>query len=1271
MLAVKLALDRVPAYQAEIKQWVHAQIGYHISFRRVSPAFRWYGPELYFDRLELRSKDDQHVLARAAGGRVAVDVWQLIRSGKLLAGRIELDAPNLVIARLGAARFSLASQIQLGGANSSSEALRLEDLPAGTLAIRNALVTLENWNSSLPQLLVPNVSLDLRRDTEGLAVAFAAQLPTVLGGTVSLRANASGAGVLKMLDWEARAHAHGISFAGWRLLLPEYLGSLDAGTGTFDMSAAGQSGALRSADLQFSAEGVATKLADGTVARFDQMSGALTMVHDGDRWTVTGRGVRATRHDPESAFAVTWRGNEAGLLDLRVRANYLRADTLLPLAGLLPQRDLRSRLHEVAPTGEWTDTLFALSRSAADAPWRFQVQGKFRSAGFAPVGRFPGLRGLSGSLAGNQSGGHVYLDSHGAVLAWPGQFGQPIELESLAARVYWRRNDAQLLVASPEWHVKSHDAEMLGKLSWQQPADGSSPLLTLVSTIENGNAANARSYFPRALLAPSALAWLDRAFVAGHLSRADALIEGPIKHFPFRDGSGLFLVRCALDSMTLDYSEGWPPAENVAGQAEFRNEGMSARLSSGRVGDIVLDSAEAHFPDFRSGQLKIKVAGRGDAAAALAYLRATPLDAQTGNAFSEAEAHGSLDASVDLFLPFRDFDHRRVLVHGHLEDATLSRRGAATQASGISGDFDIDNGQVSRASLRGELLGGPFQMQARAPRNKPPTRTELEFRGTLSAQALSGALSMPPGLSTLGYADWRAVLKITPEPARERSLHVSSTLAGFDMNWPAPLDKPAGAPLPSSFDIEWPASGGPRGRMALGSLVSGSFALESDADGVRLAHASFMFGAGEPGTGDAQIVNVGGAVGRVDLAGWLNLGSAGPDARPLSYYLRDARLDVAELDYLGLAFRDVSLRLGVNESGAFRIAVGGPNVAGTILVPAPDAAEPWGLQFDRLHVEAAGGDADGDVLHGAATAAYDSNDSNASNGANSRAPALTPRSVPALNFHASDLSLGERRFGDVRATVARLEDGIALKQLVANSGHFTLNAQGEWRGINAGMSRLSGSLASTDVQSTLKDLGYADVIQAKDGRMDFDLKWNGGPTADALAQITGHVKLSLDKGQVTGLKPGAGRMLGLASIAALPRRLALDFSDLTDKGLAFDSVRGDFDLRSGNAYTDDVLLKGPAAEIGLIGRVGLKNKDYDQTAVVTGSVGNSLSIPVASALVGGPVAGAVVLLFTQVFKQPLKGLARGYYRITGSWDNPTVERIKSADAAAATAEAPK
>src|ERR1700690_4454165 len=78
LLAVKVALDRAPKYQDEIKAWVHEQIGYRIRFAHVWPALPWYGPELYFDRLELRSKDDQRVLARDGGGRLAADVWPVV-----------------------------------------------------------------------------------------------------------------------------------------------------------------------------------------------------------------------------------------------------------------------------------------------------------------------------------------------------------------------------------------------------------------------------------------------------------------------------------------------------------------------------------------------------------------------------------------------------------------------------------------------------------------------------------------------------------------------------------------------------------------------------------------------------------------------------------------------------------------------------------------------------------------------------------------------------------------------------------------------------------------------------------------------------------------------------------------------------------------------------------------------------------------------------------------------------------------------------------------
>jgi uncharacterized protein (TIGR02099 family) len=1251
LLAMKMALDRAPHYQAEIKEWVHAQTGYHIGFAGVSPAFRWYGPELYFDQLELRSKDDRRVLARAAGGRIAADVWQLIRSGKLLAGRIELDAPNVVVARLSANRFAIASEIEFDGDDSSAATFKMNDLPAGRLVIRHAVLTLENWNSALPSLELRDVDLNIKREDEELAVSLSAELPPVLGGSGAFSGNARGRGALASLGWDALARVRGMSFPGWRQLMPEYLSNLDSGSGGFELTAAGQGGALSRADVDFDAANVATHEPDGPIAKFDQMSGALRLVHTANGWNLSGKRVRVARRDPESAFEFSWREGDGGLLGFRAEASYLRAEALLPLTGFLPQKELRERLRQIAPTGEWTNTLVALTRDKADEPWRMQVRAKFEHAGYAPFSGAPGIRGLSGSFAGDESGGHVYIDSNAAVFNWPNQFAQPVELEVLKANLYWKRTPQDLLIATPLWQVKIRDADIHGQASWQQFADDSSPVLTLVSGIQNGNAAAARNYLPRGLISAGAFTWLDSAFIAGRM-RANVLFRGPVRHFPFRGGEGLFLARCNFDALTLNYSEGWPVAENLAIAAEFRNEGLSARLLSGRIGALALEPGEAHFPDFSNGELNIHAATRGDAADALALLRATPLDKTAEHAFSILDATGSLHATVDLYLPFKQFDRRRVLVHGQLDGATANRPGSSVKATEVTGDFDIDDGQVSRTDIHGQLLGGAFQMQARAPRNRPVTRTQLEWRGTMTAEAVRAALSLPSAVPISGQTDWRAVLKITPEPARERSLRVSSTLVGFDMRLPAPLDKTAAAPLPSWFEIQWPAVGGPQGSLSVGSLVNSTYKLESDPAGLRLAHASAMFGSGESTAGDSQILNVGGSIQQLDLGGWLKLNSPDKDAKPLSYYMRTARLDVAELDYLGLAFRDVSLDLAVTE-GSLRITAGGPNVIGTVTVPsAAGSLEPLRLQFDRLRFEVAGA---GDLPADKTAVGF-----------------ADPGAVPNIDFHATELIAGERQFGEVTATLTKLNDGISLKSLNVAGPTFSVSAQGEWRGKDGGTSRLQGTFTSTDVQSTLKDLGYAEVIQAKTGKMDFDLNWPGAPTAEALSQVAGHIQLALDKGQVIGVKPGGtGRVLGLGSIAALPRRLSLDFSDLTDKGLAFDTVRGDFDLRDGNAYTENVLLKGPAAEIGLIGRVGLKNKDYDQTAVITGSVGNSLSIPVAGALVGGPVGFAAVLLFTQVFKQPLKGLARGYYRITGSWDNPTVERIKSADAAAATAEAPK
>jgi uncharacterized protein YhdP len=138
------------------------------------------------------------------------------------------------------------------------------------------------------------------------------------------------------------------------------------------------------------------------------------------------------------------------------------------------------------------------------------------------------------------------------------------------------------------------------------------------------------------------------------------------------------------------------------------------------------------------------------------------------------------------------------------------------------------------------------------------------------------------------------------------------------------------------------------------------------------------------------------------------------------------------------------------------------------------------------------------------------------------------------------------------------------------------------------------------------------------------------------------------------VEPGAGRVLGLMSFAALPRRLALDFRDVFNKGFVFDEITADFLIADGNAYTDNLKLTGPVADIGLVGRTGLRDRDYRQQAVVTTGPGKMLP---TVGLLGGPGVAAALLIFTRIFKKPLEGIGRASYCVTGSWAEPVVERL--------------
>ena len=215
-------------------------------------------------------------------------------------------------------------------------------------------------------------------------------------------------------------------------------------------------------------------------------------------------------------------------------------------------------------------------------------------------------------------------------------------------------------------------------------------------------------------------------------------------------------------------------------------------------------------------------------------------------------------------------------------------------------------------------------------------------------------------------------------------------------------------------------------------------------------------------------------------------------------------------------------------------------------------------------------------------------------------------------------------------------------------------------------SYLTAKLVSTDVEKTTERLNYQPGLVGDDMEVEFDLSWPGGPREDVLALLDGEIGVRFGSRQLDDVEPGAGRVFGLMSIVALPRRLSLDFRDVFAKGFGFDEITGNFRIARGETFTCDLTLKGPAADIGIIGQAGLASRDYNQTAIVNASVGDTL--PIVGAVVAGPQVAAALLIFSQIFKKPLQGVGQIYYSIHGSWDEPAIETT-DAEAFAATYEA--
>ena len=1238
VVGFRLVIGLLPEYEVRVAETVRTATGLRLTFESLDARIGWYGPEIYFAGARIVDRDGEP-LVTARAGRASLSLLRSAWYRRLEVGRVILEAPRLNVLVFPDRHIELVGQAGFVRPQETPRARRgLERVPRGVIEVRDATVAFRDLGAGGTTWELTSVDLEMRRKGDSIDLQGDVDLPKTLGRRMDFEAHASG----NIADpaqtaWRVRLAATDVDLAGWAGLLPDRFPVPSAGAGSFRVSARGTGRSFERGRAALQLTRIVLPGGDpGSGPTYTRLAGELTAERDGDTWRVSGRELELSAPDARwrpTDLTATVALREGRLAEAWVRTGYLRAGNLVPMLSLLPATPLRDRLQALGLRGTLRDVDLRVKPAGPRQMPDLTGSARFEDVGFERFGRFPGVDGADGRFEGAGAVSTVHLDAGDVTLDWPIHWRTPMPFQRVRATVELTRALGGLRLATDDAEVVTTGGEARGRLRLLA-RPGTTTLMDLDARATVSDVSAVSGYLTREKLTPRTLEWLDRAFVSGRVPEARVQITGPLRGFPYREGQGRFVATARVEDLTLDYAPGWMPVTGASAEATFDGPSLRVAASAGNLGQIGVRGAWAELADWREALLVIRANVAADAGAVRGFFASSPLAPRLGSTFERLSASGPLSGEVAMYLPIKQFSDRAINVHGMARGVSLALDGVAEPVTGVEGEFWVRDREFFAPKLTGELLGGAAEATVTS-RRQPDgdIETRIDARGMLEGARLPHVLRLPLNAGLAGTTRWRGDWTLErPAAADERGasrVRVESDLVGLASGLPAPLAKEPGENRPLTLDLTTDGDG-LRVRAGLGRNVRALLELRREAGRLQVARGTVRLGGGEVGSlpvGPGLTVD--GRLPYLSISDLTSLTWSEPGKRRLEDLLAGVTLDVGRLEVLGYEFDGVSGRLRPGNR-VWDIEVRAPAAEGRLRIPYSFPGDvPLVADLERLtvspRVREPGGEPD-------------------------------PARLPGMRLDIRDLVFLDWKLGHLDARIDNVGNGVSLEEFTARHPAFVARGSGAWRAGPRGIATaLRFELDSGDVRGLLDAMALAPAIEARKGRIEADVTWPGGPDATLLQRMSGKARIVIHEGRVLSVEPGAGRILGLMSLAHLGRRLALDFEDLTGQGMAFDSVKGDFTLSTGVAFTDNLTLRGPAADVGIAGRTDLRDRTYDQTAVVTGDLGASLGV--AGAIAGGPAVGAALLLFSQIFKEPLKGVARAYYRITGPWDNPLVRKI--------------
>jgi uncharacterized protein (TIGR02099 family) len=1264
---VRLALPGIGSYRQQTQDWLSEYMNYPVAISNIDANWNSWNPNLQLHQVSILDPASNEQILDINSVLININFVKSLIRNEITPEAITISDLDLTLIRRDDGSITVSKELptDIKDEQMSNDVLAKWFLAQKNILVKKAQIRLLGVTQNDDPLLLSNASLWIKNNDYRTQIKGTAILPESYGHMISFVLDAHG-NVLTP-DWAGELYLQGENINISPLLAN--IETLDVekheGTGDIKLWSTWSNAKLRQLEGQVNLKEI--KLENNHSETYiNNLTGNFSVTRRIDKGIeltldieklVTPNGMW-----PETAISIKKiYDKEHYKYRYIANASYLKLDdidTFLNVFSNLSDKFLQ--VNDIELTGSLRNSLIKYDPTLEPSE-RFYIESEFSHLGTQSNDNSFKIEGLSGHLHGTQGQGNLHITSNVAGLELDSFLAHPLTFYELNTELNWQFKNNNLLLSTPllDTHTQDFNLQVKGDLIFNH--DRKLPFVDLLLELSNVEIDKVTDYLP--INTPENLTrWLSNSLVSGKIPSANFIFRGWMEDYPFKNNEGVFQGHAEVSEASLDYHPEWPGIDQLNAELIVNSDTLTIEANSGNIYDAEITKTSAVIENLSRRDLKksaiINGHINGKLKDAMLFIKNSPLQKSASlKDLPSQNISGDMDLDLTLDVPLPS---GLTLVNGSiaLHDALLDSEDIGIELADLNGTINFTQDSVSAVGINAHYFNHPVHLTIESKHGSPLKST---LSGSADNQFISAQLLRYfPYLESMqaeierritGTCLWQAS-RTNPDSSSDvtsaKKLHITSSLEGLSIDLPAPLAKST-ASMPLELLIKFPEKNKQEINIQYANILDGIIDI-SDINGEKSITTALVFGGkvfGDRALSDKAIhdrknnqLSITGNIDHLIVGEWFDLITSNSNKNESADNSKPVTMDlkIGSLEFINQTFSEVNLKLN-NKNSGYHLNINAEDISGDIRIESLGHNTPVDVNLQKLNL-----------------VKNESTDNNKNN-------EITPDVIPPLNLVISDLHYDNIDLGEMSLSTSKIDNGLSVDNINFNKSDMTINGAGLWETINNKQhSKFNFTLNAASMKTMLETFNY-DVATIEKGKINLtlDAEWQGAPVEFSLSNITGNLHMNIEKGRFTDIDPSAGRLFGLLSLQTLPRRLSLDFSDLFGKGLVFDLIAGHFDIDNGNAYTNNLAMRGPSVSIDVSGRTGLVDQDYDQIATITPKISDSL--PVASALFGpiGVGVGAVIYVAGEIFHSlpsKIDTILRKQYTITGAWDDPQVTKIK-------------